>query len=68
MPRGRPRSSGRRLLAGNGDVRIGYAATDRPSEALPQLHGDDCVYIKSGRARFESMSRRAWRSARATTW
>ncbi|GAB1820963.1 homogentisate 1,2-dioxygenase [Herbidospora sp. RD11066] len=47
--------SGRRLLAGNGDVRIGYAATDRPSELYRDSMGDECVYIKSGRARFESM-------------
>ncbi|MEO3854411.1 homogentisate 1,2-dioxygenase domain-containing protein [Acrocarpospora sp. B8E8] len=46
--------SGRRLLAGNGDVRISYAAADRPSELYRDSMGDECVYVQSGRATFES--------------
>ncbi|GIH69924.1 homogentisate 1,2-dioxygenase [Sphaerimonospora thailandensis] len=46
--------SGRMLLAGNADVRISYAATDTPSELYRDSMGDECVYIASGRARFES--------------
>ncbi|WP_055482694.1 homogentisate 1,2-dioxygenase domain-containing protein [Sphaerimonospora mesophila] len=46
--------SGRLLLAGNADVRISYAATDAPSELYRDSMGDECVYIASGRARFES--------------
>ncbi|GAA1263605.1 homogentisate 1,2-dioxygenase [Planotetraspora silvatica] len=46
--------SGRMLLAGNSDVRISYAATSAPSELYRDSMGDECVYIASGRARFES--------------
>ncbi|GAA0385213.1 homogentisate 1,2-dioxygenase [Acrocarpospora corrugata] len=46
--------SGRRLLAGNGDVRIAYAAGDLPSELYRDSMGDECVYVQSGRATFES--------------
>ncbi|GIH29672.1 homogentisate 1,2-dioxygenase [Acrocarpospora phusangensis] len=46
--------SGRRLLAGNGDVRISYAAGDRVSELYRDSMGDECVYVQSGRATFES--------------
>jgi homogentisate 1,2-dioxygenase len=46
--------SGRMLLAGNADVRISYAATDAPSELYRDSMGDECVYLASGRARFES--------------
>ncbi|GII58451.1 homogentisate 1,2-dioxygenase [Planotetraspora thailandica] len=46
--------SGRMLLAGNSDVRISYAATSVPSELYRDSMGDECVYIASGRARFES--------------
>ncbi|MEV0148667.1 MULTISPECIES: homogentisate 1,2-dioxygenase domain-containing protein [unclassified Nonomuraea] len=46
--------SGRVLLAGNGDVRLSYATTDRPSELYRDSMGDECVYIQRGRVRFES--------------
>jgi homogentisate 1,2-dioxygenase len=46
--------SGRMLLAGNSDVRISYAATSAASELYRDSMGDECVYIASGRARFES--------------
>ncbi|WP_230984917.1 homogentisate 1,2-dioxygenase [Microbispora oryzae] len=46
--------SGRLLLAGNADVRISYAESAAPSELYRDSKGDECVYIASGRARFES--------------
>ncbi|WP_067185990.1 homogentisate 1,2-dioxygenase [Microtetraspora niveoalba] len=46
--------TGRQPLAGNSDVRISYVATDRPSDLYRNSMGDECVYIASGRARFES--------------
>ncbi|MDR8414151.1 homogentisate 1,2-dioxygenase [Nonomuraea sp. 3-1Str] len=46
--------SGRVLLAGNGDVRLSYATTDRPSELYRDSMGDECVYVQRGRVRFES--------------
>ncbi|WP_182883560.1 homogentisate 1,2-dioxygenase [Microbispora sp. H10949] len=46
--------SGRLPLAGNSDVRISYAACDAPSELYRDSMGDECVYVASGRARFES--------------
>lgn len=46
--------SGRRLLAGNSDVRISSAATVTPSELYRNSMGDECVYVADGRARFES--------------
>ncbi|MEZ0075187.1 homogentisate 1,2-dioxygenase [Planotetraspora sp. GP83] len=54
LPPGGDLVSGRSLLAGNADVRISYAAADRPSELYRDSMGDECVYIASGRARFES--------------
>jgi homogentisate 1,2-dioxygenase len=46
--------TGRRLLAGNSDVRISYVSTETPSELYRNSMGDECVYLASGRARFES--------------
>ncbi|NJP93743.1 homogentisate 1,2-dioxygenase [Nonomuraea sp. FMUSA5-5] len=46
--------SGRILLAGNGDVRLSYATSDRPSELYRNSMGDECVYVQRGRVRFES--------------
>ncbi len=45
---------GRMLLAGNGDVRLSYASSDRPSELYRNSMGDECVYVQRGRVRFES--------------
>ncbi|QYC45322.1 Homogentisate 1,2-dioxygenase [Nonomuraea coxensis DSM 45129] len=45
---------GRMLLAGNGDVRLSYAVSDRPSELYRNSMGDECVYVQRGRVRFES--------------
>src|SRR5258708_19168637 len=47
--------SARRLLMANSDVRISYAAVDQPSQLYRNAVGDECVYIESGDARFESV-------------
>ncbi len=46
--------TGRRLLAGNSDVRISYVSTETASELYRNSMGDECVYLAAGRARFES--------------
>jgi homogentisate 1,2-dioxygenase len=46
--------TGRMLLAGNGDVRLSYATSDRPSELYRNSMGDECVYVQEGSVRFES--------------
>ncbi|MEW9553752.1 homogentisate 1,2-dioxygenase [Nonomuraea sp. NPDC050783] len=46
--------AGRMALAGNADVRLSYATSDRPSELYRNSMGDECVYVQSGRVRFES--------------
>jgi homogentisate 1,2-dioxygenase len=47
--------TGRRLLLANDDVRISYAGADRVSGLYRNAIGDECVYIESGQARFESV-------------
>jgi homogentisate 1,2-dioxygenase len=47
--------SSRQLLMANNDVRISYAAVDRPSDLYRNAIGDECVYIEVGSARFESV-------------
>ncbi|GAA2826654.1 hypothetical protein GCM10020220_014140 [Nonomuraea rubra] len=37
--------TGRMTLAGNGDVRLSYATSDRPSELYRNSMGDECVYV-----------------------
>ncbi|WP_214416212.1 homogentisate 1,2-dioxygenase [Sphaerisporangium fuscum] len=54
LPVGGDLVTGRQPLAGNADVRMSYAAADQPSELYRDSKGDECVYIASGRARFES--------------
>ncbi|MFE0154784.1 homogentisate 1,2-dioxygenase [Nonomuraea sp. NPDC059007] len=46
--------TGRMLLSANGDVRLSYATSDRPSELYRNSMGDECVYIQRGNVRFES--------------
>ncbi len=41
--------SGRRLVLGNGDVRISYAVGAKPSPLYRNAIGDECVYIEAGR-------------------
>ncbi|MEU6841077.1 cupin domain-containing protein [Streptomyces sp. NPDC046716] len=47
--------TGRRLLLGNGDVRISYAVTGAPSPYYRNGIGDECVYVESGTARVETV-------------
>src|SRR5262245_41406317 len=45
---------GRQHLMANDDCRISYAVADAPSPLYRNAIGDECVYIESGAARFES--------------
>lgn len=47
--------TGRRLVLGNGDVRIGYAVCGRPSPYYRNGIGDECVYVESGTAVVETV-------------
>jgi len=47
--------TGRRLVLGNGDVRISYAVSARPSPWYRNGIGDECVYVERGRARVETV-------------
>ncbi len=47
--------TGRRLVLGNGDVRISYAVAGSPSAWYRNAIGDECVYIERGRARVETV-------------
>src|SRR3954468_18621486 len=46
--------TGRRLLLGNGDVRLSYVVADRPSPLYRDAVGDECLYVEAGTARIES--------------
>jgi len=47
--------TGRRLVLGNGDVRISYAHADAPSPLYRNATGDECVYVESGTARVDTV-------------
>jgi homogentisate 1,2-dioxygenase len=47
--------TGRRLLLGNGDVRICYAVSGRESPLYRNAIGDECVYVESGSATVETV-------------
>src|SRR6187551_3715917 len=47
--------TGRRLLLGNGDVRISYVAAGEPSPLYRNAIGDECVYVESGAATVETV-------------
>lgn len=47
--------TGRQHLLANDDCRISYAVADRPSPLYRNAIGDECLYVESGRARFESV-------------
>lgn len=47
--------TGRRLLLGNADVRIGYVTADRASPLYRNAVGDECVYVESGSATVETV-------------
>jgi homogentisate 1,2-dioxygenase len=45
---------GRRLVLGNGDLRISYAVADEPSPYYRNAVGDECVFVQSGAATVET--------------
>lgn len=47
--------TGRRLVLGNGDVRISYVVAARPSPWYRNAIGDECCFVESGRARVETV-------------
>lgn len=47
--------TGRRLVLGNGDVRISYVVAGEPSPWYRNGVGDECVYVERGRARVETV-------------
>ena len=50
--------TGRRLLLGNGDVRLSYVVADAPSPLYRNAIGDECLYVESGTAIVETAVRR----------
>jgi len=47
--------TGRRLVLGNGDVRISYVAAGEGSPLYRNAIGDECVYVESGAATVETV-------------
>ncbi len=47
--------TGRRLVLGNGDVRLSYVVADTPSPFYRNGIGDECVYLERGAARVETV-------------
>lgn len=47
--------TGRRLVLGNADVRLSYAAAGAPSELYRNATGDELVYVESGSAAVETV-------------
>ena len=47
--------TGRRLLLGNGDVRIGYVVADTTSPYYRNAIGDECLYVEAGSATVETI-------------
>jgi homogentisate 1,2-dioxygenase len=47
--------TGRRLVLGNGDVRISYAVAGKASPWYRNGIGDECVYVERGAARVETV-------------
>ena len=47
--------TGRRLVLGNGDVRISYAVAAAPSPLYRNAVGDECVYVESGSGTVETV-------------
>lgn len=54
LPTGGDLVTGRRLLAGNADVRLSYAAADRPSPLFRDAVGDQLVFLEAGQGVLES--------------
>jgi homogentisate 1,2-dioxygenase len=47
--------TGRRLVLGNGDVRISYVVATQPSPLYRNAVGDECVYVESGSGTVETI-------------
>jgi homogentisate 1,2-dioxygenase len=47
--------TGRRLVLGNGDVRISYVVAGRESPLYRNAVGDECVFVEAGAARIETV-------------
>src|ERR687890_2765071 len=47
--------TGRRLLLGNGDVRLSYVVADAPSPLYRNAIGDECLYVESGQAEVRTL-------------
>ncbi|HET8561179.1 MAG TPA: homogentisate 1,2-dioxygenase domain-containing protein [Marmoricola sp.] len=47
--------TGRRLVLGNGDVRISYVVTDATSPYYRNAIGDECVYVEDGTGTVETV-------------
>ncbi|MGN6781012.1 MAG: homogentisate 1,2-dioxygenase [Marmoricola sp.] len=47
--------TGRRLLLGNGDVRISYVAADAPSPLYRNALGDECAFVQAGTGTVETV-------------
>jgi homogentisate 1,2-dioxygenase len=47
--------TGRRLVLGNADVRISYAASSLPSPLYRNATGDECVFVERGTASVETV-------------
>jgi homogentisate 1,2-dioxygenase len=47
--------TGRRLVLGNGDVRISYVVAGKASPLYRNATGDECVYVESGEASVETV-------------
>lgn len=47
--------TGRRLLLGNGDVRLAYVVADQPSPLYKNAIGDECLYFEEGEAVVETV-------------
>ena len=50
--------TGRRLVLGNGDVRISYVVADAPSPWYRNGIGDECIYVERGGARVDDRQAR----------
>jgi len=45
----------RRLILGNGDVRLSYVVADTPSPLYRNAIGDECLYVEAGQADVETL-------------
>jgi len=53
--RGTDAVTGRQIVLGNSDVRIGYVAASAPSPLYRNAIGDECVFVEAGTATVETL-------------